>query len=547
MKLKKIILLLLSMFLLFGAVSCTQPASQPVKEEEQEEDEEISIVDIKVMEKFPELKEIRDYLLDHYPLSREAQEKEERLERGSGKFPPIGFSYEHNLEGISRVEVSLNFPPSVTKKQMVEALTYVMEKLKELYPEDENISLVSSAEVCYTEDGRYVYEKEMYKQREFINVSYKKNRKLDERINPPSKGDKTPDTEWTISTETGEMIPFDPSSVKEGEKPKILGGVGEASELKAYLNSIGVEEFSFEQGNGIYTSTGIDPTETYGYTAIIRSDKETVQEIVYTVTKKENVTDDEYLELCKTYLITGATFGYVGVNKDEVTNFIEDNIETVITTGMAKAQTIGTLSFMITYVNNTASLIILNPNEQYDPSSVKEGEKPQYIVENPTEPEQQPEEEAPKEEPAPAPTGLGGVKLSELKDYLSSADVEEFSFEEGNGIYTSTGIDPTKTYGYTAVTGSDKETLQGVVYMITKKENLTNDEYLELCEMYLTAGATFGYEGVDADEVTSFIENNMETILSTGEPKSQMFGNFSFTITYADNTASLIILNPNEQ
>lgn len=332
-------------------------------------------MDEDVVDMFPQLKEVREYLLDNYPLTREEQEKQLFRTKGFESLP-ISFYYDDRMENgeyIKQVTTNLFFEKTVTKKQMVEAINYVSEKMKEIFLEDEEITVHIVAFVGYTEDG--ILQENLYLETEAFSLEYKRNA--------------SENVKWEIRTAPNKWIPFDPNGVQEGEKPRVFAeesaepklsqeeapkeepapasiGLGGAklSELKDYLSSADIEEYSLGEEYGTYMSKGTDPTKTYKYIAFIKSDKETIEQVTYMVIKKENLTNDEYLKMCKVYLTMGVTFGYKGMDTDEAASFIENNMETVLNTGKTKIQTIGTFSFTIGYLNNTASLTILNLNEK---------------------------------------------------------------------------------------------------------------------------------------------------------------------------------------
>lgn len=377
MNFKKAVVLLIGLFLVFGMAGCKK--------------KEGSASDKEVEKMFPRIKETSKYLLENYPIP-----KEEAID--------LFYKYKNPPDEYGNLfKVELGFDESVTKKQMIEAGEHVIEAFIETFSEDEIVGLELMMGVNFTEDGTEL--RRLWDTKEKIKT-------LVIRARPE-------EMEWEIEAviENGdkrsiEWVYFDPEEIEDGEKPKefterrkilypdyepeeetkedtetpkeeskgdnetlkeepkeepdntvkVIPGL-KLGEIKEYLESGDVKEFSFiEEGEG-YLSTGIDSDGAYGYTAFVDKNKEDVISVMYMITHKQNLTDEEFLELAQLYLSAVGSYPYEGVDTSELTDFIINNVEEVIKTGEAKTKVIGGLTFSIGYLGNSVTLTVLNETE----------------------------------------------------------------------------------------------------------------------------------------------------------------------------------------
>lgn len=304
MNFKKMGVVTISLFLVFGTVGC----SQPVKQEEQQEEvketmaekkqekvqkEQKEFVNEEVVEKFPELNIIKEYLYANYPLT-EGVDKGKTISAGD---VPIRFYYNCEASRDSIVVV-LSFEESVTKKEMVEAMDYVAKNLEEVLPKE--ILVIIRTRVTYTNNG--VFVEDMRKKREQIDTSFTVG--YFEGIH------------WSIIDESGKQKSFNPAEVLELTVER----------AREYLKKAGVEEESFK--NNEYS--GADESGNYAYGILLEEDKETIELLLYRVDLETDLPEEEYVENVIEYFKTAAVFPYKGGDTKALTKFIEDNVAELV-------------------------------------------------------------------------------------------------------------------------------------------------------------------------------------------------------------------------
>lgn len=554
MNFKKAVVLIMSMFLVFGIAGCKEkgPKSNYLSNDE-------------VEKRYPLLKETKEYLLEHYPFPREVQEY--RYEKN-----PVKFLYRCGEGTGDCLYVDLYFEESVTKRQMIEASEYVAEKFKEIFSENDIVTLKVETGVIYTDDGTFV--REMWTNKEKIRASFFRGRPEDIswKITTVEEGETNDflrdyDNE-SDSQKPAVWIPFDPESVKEGERPKqliwpeTLPKVEEGKEEEKtkevetkYPPMKEAKEYLLEH----YPLTEkqiefyYDDREVLADWLIVRiyfDESITKRQMInasYYVAEKFKAAfpqdDDSLLDI-----IMGVKYTEDGILAENMWKEKEK-----IRVSFARNNSLD-MQWRITAVQGDGREYFFGDADskavwtRFNPDDVKEDEKPKDLIwsEEKTKEDNETLKEEPKEEPDNTVKVIPGLKLGEIKEYLESGDVKEFSFiEEGEG-YLSTGIDSDGAYGYTAFVDKNKEDVISVMYMITHKQNLTDEEFLELAQLYLSAVGSYPYEGVDTAELTDFIINNVEEVIKTGEAKTKVIGGLTFSIGYLGNSVTLTVLNETE-
>lgn len=341
MKYKRLAVAAISICLLFYSSGCrdkidkqTEEQVQTSKEIQKEEPKESETAapevkkEVKIEPKeykndeaaalYPELKEIEEYLLEQYAdvLSKEAQETQVYNR-------PVYFLYEEGKEAHASMNVDINFKDSVTKKQMLDAVSYTIEKLKTMFPRETNTTIQALAENTYTDEG--VLKKEYY------------NAPLGIAATLPYYSDEE-EMEWRIKTQPeGRWKSFDFDEVEkqyaqEAEPQTETVSAFNIEQMKETLKGIGIEEY--ETGvneNGERTSIAANADKTLGYAAVLE-DNGDIKSIIFMSVWNETITAEEFVEISNVYFLASALgpFDNSQEGRAGAGTFILDNFDSLL-------------------------------------------------------------------------------------------------------------------------------------------------------------------------------------------------------------------------
>lgn len=343
MQLKKWGILLLSIFIMTVSAGCmpkeeseqTETEKMELKESKKEADKKNSYLHDEVLELFPELKKVKAHLYEQYANVLAGEEvKNER--------PPIEFWYTGKRSFFPRMSMKVNFKENVTKEQMIEAVSYMIEQLKLLFPKEEQLQLEASALIAYTKDG-VMKDELVYSNMGFVAKSAENS----DEIYWEAK--QAPDYEWTA---------FDPNSSDD----KTISFL----KMKESLEKMGIETTNIlknPNGSYIYTGAGLaeDNKLSIEYTATTDSSQsQNATFIMYMAFRQADITDEDFIHSAEASLKKCAMILYEDEEKGlEAVNFISENIDAVAR-GEKKSIVIGKWNLEFSRLENYVNLKCLN-------------------------------------------------------------------------------------------------------------------------------------------------------------------------------------------
>lgn len=347
MKLKKLVIAVLSIALLFSAAACREKEVEQPKQEESKiektkqkvKQEIIMPTTEELFERFPRLKEIQEYLLNNYSsLNREVQEKKE------GRLP-IDFFCKIEGDKVTLIQPILSFDETVTKKEMIKAVEYISKEVDKLLSENPMVYFMASGNIVFTKEG--VLNESLLKKRGGVTLDYSRAGKgAEARVK----------LQWKEKIDINTWVPFDPEEVKEGEELAYFGEEEQPQEetsapaveektsgitideiiemLKENEADYGmnVEEFSREKEEATkhVISKGGNKEGSYTF-EITANEYERAISGIYKVKRLPEMDDETFKKECMTYLSRAATSQYTTVTKLSVYKYMKKVLEYIMT------------------------------------------------------------------------------------------------------------------------------------------------------------------------------------------------------------------------
>lgn len=372
MKCNQLAAAIISVCLLFYSTGCTQKTDKQLEEQvqtskeiqkEEPKESETPAPEVKkevkiepkeykndeVTDLYPELKEIEEYLFEQYAdvLSKEAQETQVYNR-------PVYFRYEEGKEPHASMDVNINFKDSVTKRQMLDAVSYAIEKLKTVFPKETDTTIQAMAENTYTDEG--ALKKEYY------------NAPLGIAATLPYYSDEE-EMEWRIKTQPeGRWKSFDFDEVEQYAKapePQTETKATSAfniEQMKETLKGIGIEEY--ETGvneDGERTSIAANADRTLGYAAVLEENGD-IKKIMFMSVWTETITAEKYVEISNMYFLACALspFDNSQEGRAGAGTFILDNFDALLKSpGEIEKAVIEGWNFSMGYENGIYLLSII--------------------------------------------------------------------------------------------------------------------------------------------------------------------------------------------
>lgn len=498
MKLKKIGMIMVSAMLLFSATGCgekeqeqpKQPQFQTAMKQEKEEEFKFINNEKEILEKFPELKEVKEYLFENFStLNREVQEKTE-----DKKTKPIEFTYTIKGEDADWFAVSLNFEESTTKKEMIEALQYSFEKITNLFLEESNINFQFTADIAFTNEGieiekywdkwgsiKLEYDKSEGKEPLWKEKRGKSSISSWREINPENV---KPDD---MVAYFGEETPEQPA-VSEPQPTETSVELPIAT-VRETLSQMGIEETtSLEASDGGFI-IGEDKIGFIGYMAAGVDSEGNVQDIVYTAKKVEGLTAEDFVTNAGLYLMVCAKIPYGETEEgNQAAQFVANSLESAL----EQEQTIEIKGWNIalSYGKDT-NMFALHL----------------YF-----------EEETPEQPAVSEPQGTSiqlSTVLSHINIYYDTTETSrEKDDQTGNEIVKGSNEAGNFTY---EITINDKEEVLNGIYKITKTTEANEEEFKMNVRGYLCNSASAQFEGDNGMKAFQVVSKCVEDVFDRAE------------------------------